>query len=148
MIAPSLILQDTRFFYALYVSLLQPILEVLFRYKSINISRYEWTIHCSENSVPLDLHEGVAGGRGHSAHVLLVPGHLDVAAVSPGGAPAVLDEPVGLARLIINSVTDSQDTVVEVLWAALLIPVYAAVVELETLVAGINSDADRALNME
>ena len=37
---------------------------------------------------------------------------------------------------------------VEVLRAALLVPVHATVVKLEALVAGINSDADGALNLE
>ena len=35
--------------------------------------------------------EGIAGGRGDAAHVLLVPGDLDVSLIPPGGAPAVLD---------------------------------------------------------
>ena len=117
--------------------------------QSINISRYEWTIQIVLRILfqyQLALHEGVAGSRGHSAHVLLVPGNLDVALVSPGGAPAVLDEPVSLARLLVNTVADSQHAVVKVLRAALLVPVHATVVKLETLVAGINGDADGALN--
>ena len=40
------------------------------------------------------LHERITRGRGHSAHVPLVPGDPHVACLSPTGAPAVLDEPV------------------------------------------------------
>ena len=39
---------------------------------------------------------GVAGGPGDAARVVLVPGHLDVALLAPGHAPAVLHEPVAL----------------------------------------------------
>ena len=95
-----------------------------------------------------DLDERVAGSAGHATHVVLVPGHLDEASVSPAGAPAVLDEPVSLARVSIYSVADSQDAVVEVLWAALRLPVDPGVVELETLVTGVNGHTAGTLPRE
>ena len=87
----------------------------------------------------------IAGGGGDAAHVVLVPGDLHIAVVAPGGAPAVLHQPVGGAGVLIDAVADSQDTVVEVFGAALLVPVDALAVELERLVAGVDGYTARAL---
>ena len=45
------------------------------------------------------LDDRVAGLGGNAAGVLLVSGHLDVSLLSPGGAPAVLHQPVVLVLL-------------------------------------------------
>ena len=92
-----------------------------------------------------DLDERVAGSAGHAAHVLLVPGHLDEAPVSPAGSPAILDQPVRLSRVRVHPVPHGQDPVVEVLRAALWLAVHPGVVELEALVAGINGNAAGSL---
>ena len=89
----------------------------------------------------------IAGGGGNAAHVVLVPGDLHIAVVAPGGAPAVLHQPVGGAGVLIHAVADSQDTVVEVFGAAFLVPVDALAVELERLVAGIDGNTARTLNI-
>ena len=54
----------------------------------MNSARFRQTDVCSGS--------GVAGGQGDAACVVLVPGHLDVALLAPGHAPAVLHEPVAL----------------------------------------------------
>ena len=84
------------------------------------------------------LDEGIGRGAGNSAHVLLVSCNFDISLVAPGGSPAVLDQPVGLAGPRLHAVPDGQDTVVQVLRAALLLPVDTVAVELEGLVASID----------
>ena len=54
----------------------------------MNSARFRQTDVCSGS--------GVAGGPRDAACVVLVPGHLDVALLAPGHAPAVLHEPVAL----------------------------------------------------
>ena len=93
-----------------------------------------------------DSDERVAGGGGDPAHVLLVPGDPDVSLVPPGRAPAVLDQPVRLASLLVHAVADGEHAVVQVLGAALLVAVDAAVVELEALVTSIDGDAAGTLD--
>ena len=93
-----------------------------------------------------DSDERVAGGGGDPAHVLLVPGDPDVSLVPPGGAPAVLDQPVRLASLLVHAVADGEHAVVQVLGAALLVAIDAAVVELEALVTSIDGDAAGTLD--
>ena len=49
---------------------------------------------------------------------------------SPGGTPAVLDEPVLFVSTLIGTKTDQQDTVIQVSFAALRLIVDAALVQL------------------
>ena len=90
-------------------------------------------------------HKRIAGGGGDAAHVVLVPGDLHIAVVAPGGAPAVLHQPVGGAGLLLDAITDGKDAMIEVVWAALLVPVHSLAVELERLVAGVDGYTARAL---
>ena len=71
----------------------------------------------------------VGGVGGDAAVVLLVPAHLDVALIAPGGAPAVLDDPEVLAA--VGSVADSQDSVVKLGRRAVRLVVDALLVELQ-----------------
>ena len=110
------------------------------RIKSVKLNFQDGTLGkqlCSDKRI--------AGGGGDAAHVVLVPGDLHIAVVAPGGAPAVLHQPVGGAGVLVDAVADSQDTVVEVFGAALLVPVDALAVELERLVAGVDGYTARAL---
>lgn len=112
------------------------------RIKSVKLNFQDGTLgkrSCSDKRI--------AGGGGNAAHVVLVPGDLHIAVVAPGGAPAVLHQPVGGAGVLIDAVADSQDTVVEVFGAAFLVPVDALAVELERLVAGIDGNTARTLNI-
>ena len=68
--------------------------------------------------------EWVGCGRCDAAHVVLVPGDLDVALVAPALGPGVLDQPVLLAALL-HAVADAQDAVVERLGVAAFILVHA-----------------------
>ena len=95
--------------------------------------------------INLTLDKRITGSRGHPTHVLLVPGDLDVALLAPGRAPAVLDQPVGGAGLLLDAITDGKDAMIEVVGAALLVPVHALAVELERLVAGVDGYTARAL---
>merc|ERR1719384_1063308 len=81
---------------------------------------------------------GVAGHGGDSALVVLSPGHLDVASLSPDGAPGVLDNPVVLAALA--AVSDGQDTVVKGVAGAVGLVVDTAGVQLEGVVGGVDGD--------
>ena len=71
----------------------------------------------------------VGGVGGDAAVVLLVPAHLDVALIAPGGAPAVLDDPEVLAA--VGSVADSQDSVVKLGRRAVRLVVDALLVQLQ-----------------
>ena len=91
------------------------------------------------------LDEREAGSRGHPTHVVLVPGDPHISALAPARAPAVLDQPVGGAGLLLDAITDGKDAMIEVVGAALLVPVHALAVELERLVAGVDGYTARAL---
>ena len=67
------------------------------------------------------LDKGIRSLTGDSAHVVHVPGHLDVALLAPALAPGVLDEEVVLA--VLSAVADGEDTVVELLGVAVLVRV-------------------------
>ena len=92
----------------------------------------------------MTLDKRITGSSGHPAHVLLVPGDLDVALFAPGRAPAVLNQPVGGAGLLLDAITDGKNAMIEVVWAALLVPVHAFAVELERLVAGVDEESGAA----
>ena len=79
-------------------------------------------------------------GHEHSAHAsaVTVVGHLDVAVVSPGCAPGVLDEEVGLS--VVSAVSDSEHTVVELGSTAGGVVEDTALVELEGHLVGLNGD--------
>ena len=67
------------------------------------------------------LNKRIRSRAGYAAHISLVPGDPDIALVSPGGAPAVLDQPVSLPGLVVHTVADSQHAVVQVLGAAFFV---------------------------
>merc|ERR1711976_162743 len=71
----------------------------------------------------------------------LVEGHLDVAIVTPAGAPGVLDEDV--VNSVFSAVADSEDTVVES--AAAAGSDDTTVVELEGRLIGFNGNGDWTL---
>jgi len=60
------------------------------------------------------LDKGIGSGRGDSAHVVCVLGHLDVALISPGSAPRVLDQPVFLASLLIVTIADEKNLILKI----------------------------------
>ena len=82
-----------------------------------------------------------AGPGGHSAHVVFVPPHLDVALVSPVGAPAVLHQPVVVVGDRVIAEAHCQHSVVKVRGAAAGLIVDAVIVELEAVIAGVDGDA-------
>jgi len=90
----------------------------------------------------LFLHNGVRGRGGNTALVALVAGHHDEALVTPRGTPRVLDNPVVLAR--VSAITNSQDTVVQVLGRAQGLIVDTRLVELEGVVGSIDGNRDGA----
>ena len=71
--------------------------------------------------------------------IALDNGQLDVALVAPAGVPAVLHEPIVLARSCVGAVADGEDGVVQV-GAAVLIVHHARVVELEARHVGLDGD--------
>ena len=83
---------------------------------------------------------------GHSTHVVVIPPHPDVSLLPPGGAPAVLDQPVVLVGVGVSPVPHHQHRVVQVpvTVAALGLVVHPGAVELEAVLAGVNSDGDWA----
>ena len=84
---------------------------------------------------------GVGGRVEETASVLtLATGKTDVARLTPGGAPGVLDEPVVLAR--VRSVTGGEDTVVELLTAG---RGGEDATSVEGPVGGVNGDRDGLL---
>jgi len=74
--------------------------------------------------------------------VALVAGHLNVTLVTPRGTPRVLDQPVVLAA--VSAITNSQDTVVQVLGRAHRLIVDTRLVELEGVVGSIDGNGDGA----
>merc|ERR1719438_661220 len=76
----------------------------------------------------------------HSAHAsaVTVVGHLDVAVVSPGCTPGVLDEEVGLS--VVSAVSDGEHTVVELGSASGGVVEDTARVELEGHLVGLDGD--------
>ena len=86
--------------------------------------------------------DGVGGFHGDAAEAAVVAGvalHPDVAALAPGCAPRVLDDPV-LRAVVGLAVADHRDAVVEV--GAAVAGEDAVGVELEGLVAGVDGDGD------
>ena len=83
---------------------------------------------------------------GHSTHVVVIPPHPDVSLLPPGGAPAVLDQPVVLVGVGVSPVPHHQRRVVHVpvTVAALGLVVNPGFVELEAVLAGVNSDGNWA----
>ena len=82
---------------------------------------------------------------GHSAHIVVVPSHLDVALNSPViSTPAVLHQPVVMMGVWVVAITHRQHCVVEVPipGATFWLVVDTFTVELEAIVAGVNGDAD------
>ena len=86
---------------------------------------------------------------GHSTHVVVVPPHLDVTLVSPVFAPAILHQPVvapqRCMRVRFIAVAHSQHCMVKARRSpkvTVLLAVDALTVELETLRAGVDGDAD------
>lgn len=84
------------------------------------------------------LDQRITGRAGNTALVIDVPGHFDVAVLSPGGAPRVLDEPKIGAALFVGAVAHGKDPVVQLLAATLGLHVDPAFVELEALVGGVD----------
>ena len=90
----------------------------------------------------INLNKRDAGSCGHSTHVVVVPPHLDVALVTPGVSPAVLHQPVVMVGVRVIAVAHCQHSVVQVRGAAFGLVVDTITVELEAVVAGVDSDAD------
>ena len=84
----------------------------------------------------------IRGRGGNAAHIVLVTSHFDVSLITPFFAPGVLDQPVVLAGLSISSVADSQNTVIQILGAAVGLGVHAFAVELEGGLGGVDGDGD------
>lgn len=57
------------------------------------------------------LNKRIASSCGNTALILLVTAHPDVTVVTPGCAPRVLDDVVGL--FTVSVITNSQNTVIE-----------------------------------
>jgi len=88
---------------------------------------------------------GTGGVRSHGGNTALiagVSGHHDVALESPRRSPGVLHQPVGLAGGC--SVTNGEDTVVELSSRASWLVVDTSAVELEGRVGSINGNRDGA----
>merc|ERR1719305_750327 len=94
----------------------------------------------NQTSGMIILDDGVAGLGGDTAGVLLVPGHLDVALLSPGGAPAVLHQPVVL--VLLSAAAHHKNPVVQVDTGALVVVVNPRLVEVEGRTAGVNANRD------
>lgn len=86
--------------------------------------------------------EGVTGRRSDAAHIISVARHHDVSLETPRFAPAVLYQPIIFAALS-DAVSHNEDPVVKLLGVAIRLVIDAALVQLEALVAGINSNGDR-----
>ena len=67
-------------------------------------------------SVLFGLDKRIAGFRGNSTLIVLVPRHHDVAFHSPACSPGIFDQPVVLA--IIGSVSNDKNTMIELRAAA------------------------------
>ncbi len=117
------------------------------------------TTVCNSRGV---LHDGIRGLRGDAAVVVVVPAHPDVALVTPGHAPAVLHDVIVLQKKVVGmyvnpsrrsfiqihhsvlcSVSDGEDSVVEVRLRAHGLLEDALLVEAERLVRGVDSHGDR-----
>ena len=77
---------------------------------------------CTTSSLTVPLDDREAGSGGNATLVVLVAGHLDVALVTPGGAPAVLHQPVLLPHLA--AIAHHQNAVVQLGAAALRLIVH------------------------
>ncbi len=88
------------------------------------------------------LNERIGSSRGDAAHVALVPGHLDVAVVTPLGSPRVLDQPVVLT--VFSSVADDKNAVIETIGSAVGLAVDSLGVELEGFLGSIDGNGHRA----
>ena len=77
---------------------------------------------CATSSLTMSLDNREAGSGGNAALVVFVAGHLDVALITPGGAPAVLHQPVLLPHLA--AVAHHQNTMVQLGAAALRLIVH------------------------
>ena len=88
----------------------------------------------------LELDDRIAGLGSDATGVLLIPRHLDVSLLSPGGAPAVLNQPVVL--VLLRAVAHHQNTVVQVGTVALVVVVNPRLVEVEGRTAGVNTNRD------
>ena len=88
----------------------------------------------------MDLNKRIAGQCGNTTLVVLVSAHEDVTLVTPGGAPRVLDDVVVLR--VLATITNSQNTVIELSGRALGLVVDTRFVELEGSVRSIDGNRD------
>ena len=86
------------------------------------------------------LDDRVGGLRGDTALVSVVAAHLDVAALTPAGAPRVLDEPVVLS--VLGGIADGQDGMVQAGGGAVRLIVHTARVQLERHLGGVDQNSD------
>lgn len=81
---------------------------------------------------------GVRGGGSDTTVVVSVTGHPDVTRLAPGVTPAVLHDPI--VRGARCSVSDSEDSVVQLAGRASSLVVNSRGVQLEGVVAGIDGN--------
>merc|ERR1712136_492624 len=61
------------------------------------------------------------------------------------GSPTILDKPIGFSSFFINSISNSKDSMIKLLRAAVLLSVNSLIIKLEAFMAGINSNTARTL---
>jgi len=79
---------------------------------------------------------------GDTTVVVSVSGHPDVTVHTPRGSPRVLDDPVVLS--VLRSITDDEDTMIEIGGRAARLVVDSRLVELERVEGGIDGNTDGA----
>lgn len=87
------------------------------------------------------LNEWITSWCSDTTVIVLVTCHFNVATITPGGSPAVLNDIIVFA-FIISSITNGQNTVVQLLWITLWFVVYTWLIELEGFVRCINGNRD------
>ena len=96
---------------------------------------------------PLDavnLNYGVTRCGCNATVILSIPRHFQVALVSPGDAPRVLNDPVLLVGVLVDPVPDNQHGVVQPPSTATGFVVHTLRVKLERLVTGVDRDWHRS----
>jgi len=103
-------------------------------------SLHNATMYKTRQRLAVSASRGVRSHGGNSAVVLSVSGHPDVSVLSPAGSPRVLDQPVISSS--IDSVSSSEDSVIELSGRASGLIVDSSAVELEGRLRGINGNRD------
>ena len=82
--------------------------------------------------------------RSDATHVVFVSGNFDITSVSPSSAPAVFHQPIFFP--IVNSISNSQDCMINFLFSALMVVVNSIFIELKVSEVSLDTNSNWTLS--